>query len=196
MGNVKTALEKAMEKLEGIGSLTAEEKEEIKDREKIKAVLAAFYKGEIRRDEIWEKLKGGKPSLLREAQQNLADSIRLNSVPEELQQRKDGILAIESIKEKQNTAAIEHILNSIGRMQREYREIREQAFAEIRTAIEQNPQLRMRPAKGPDGRTVYQASLSVDEAVQERLAEFLSEHDRKYDAVFAKTVEKLKKEIK
>lgn len=195
MGTVKTAFEKAMEKAEGIGSLTEEEKEQLKDRDKIRAVLAAFYKGEIKRDEIWEMLKGSKPSVLREAQQNLADSVRLNTVPEEFQQRKDGILAIESIKSKKNTAALESVLNSIGRIQKEYREIREQAFAEIRTAIEQNPQLRMRPAKGPNGRTVYQTS-TVDEAMQERLGEFLSEHDRKYETIFSKAIEKLKNEIR
>jgi hypothetical protein len=196
MGEVKSAFEKAMEKIKEIEGLGPEEKEEMRDREKLRSVLAAFYKGDLKKDEIWEQLKGTRPALLKEAQENMVDSLRIGNMPEEFQMKKDGILAIEALKEKQNMAAIEHSLNSVQKVQREYSDIRQRAVEELRAAIEENPKLRMRPVRTPDGRTVLQATPSVDEAVQARVGEFLTEHEKRYEGVFLKAIERLKKEIR
>jgi len=195
MGKVKSAFEKAMEKVAGIGELTPEEKERIKDQEKLGSILAEFYKGQLDRDGLWQKLKGSRPPLLKEVQQHLIDSLGIGSAPEEFQQRKDGILAIETLKEKQNVSSIEHTLNSLRALQKEYQDGKEKAAEELRAAIESNPQLRLRPVRTPDGRTVLQAAVSVDEAIQARLAEFLSEHEERYNLKFARLIEKLKKEV-
>ena len=195
MGKVKSAFEKAMEKAAAIGELTPEEKERIRNQEKIKSILTEFYKGQIDRDGLWQKLKGSKPSLLKEAQQYLVDSLGLGSTPEEFQQRKEGILAIETLKVKQNVPAIEQTLNSVKVLQKEYQDGKDKAEEELREAIEQNPQLRLRPVRTPDGRTVLQAAYSVDEAVQARLSEFMSQHEEKYSQKFVKLIEKLKKEV-
>ena len=195
MGKVKSAFEKAMEKAAGIGELTPEEKERIKDQEKVKSILTEFYKGQIDRDGLWQKLKGVKPFFLKEAQEHLVDSLGLGSTPEEFQLRKDGILAIENLKEKKHIPAIEHTLNSIKTLQEEYREGKERAVDELRAAVESNPQLRVQPVRTPDGRTVYQAAVSVDEAVQARLSEFLSEHEMRYGQQFNRMIEKLRKEV-
>jgi hypothetical protein len=195
MGKVKSAFEKAMEKAAEIGELTPEEKERIRDQEKIKSILTEFYKGQIDRDGLWQKLKGSKPSLLKEAQQYLVDSLGLGSTPEEFQQRKEGILAIETLKVKQNVPAIEQTLNSVKVLQKEYQDGKDKAEEELREAIEQNPQLRLRPVRTPDGRTVLQAAYSVDEAVQARLSEFMSQHEEKYNQKFIRLLEKLNKEV-
>ncbi len=195
MGKVKSAFEKAMEKAAAIGELTPEEKERIRNQEKIKSILTEFYKGQIDRDGLWQKLKGSKPSLLKEAQQYLVDSLGLGSTPEEFQQRKEGILAIETLKVKQNVPAIEQTLNSVKVLQKEYQDGKDKAEEELREAIEQNPQLRLRPVRTPDGRTVLQAAYSVDEAVQARLSEFMSQHEEKYNQKFIRLLEKLNKEV-
>lgn len=194
MGKVKSALEKAMEKAAEIGELTPEEKEKIEDQGKIKSILTEFYKGQIDRDGLWQKLKGSKPTLLKEAQQYLINSLGLAGAPEEFQQRKEGILAIETLKAKQNVSAIEQTLNSVRVLQKEYQDGKDRAEEELREAIESNPQLRVRPVRTPDGRTVLQAAYSVDEAVQARLSEFMSQHEDKYSQKFARLIEKLKKE--
>ncbi|MDH5768377.1 MAG: hypothetical protein OEZ31_05405 [Nitrospirota bacterium] len=196
MGKVKSAFEKAMEKIAESGELTPEEKEKIKDEEKLRSFLAEFYKGQIDRDGLWQKLKRSNPSLLKEAQQNLIDSLGLGTTPEEFQQRRDGILAIETLKEKQDISTIEQMLNSINHVQKEYQEGKERATDELRAAIESNPQLRLRPVRSPNGRTVLQAALSVDEAVQIKLAEFLSEHEKKYSLKFTRLIEKLKRDVR
>lgn len=196
MAEVKSAFEKAMEKINEIEGFTPEEKTELKDREQLKSLLAAFYRGELKRDEMWEKFRGMKPHLLGEAQRNLAGSLRLLNAPEEFQLRKDGLLAIEALKEKRNSAALENTLNAIARLQKEYREGKERALRELRAAIEQNPQMRMRPVRTSDGRTVYQPALSVDEAVQSRIAEFLDDHEMRFETMFGQALERLEKELR
>ena len=195
MGNVKSALEKAMEKINSIEALTPEEKARMRDEEKIRSVLAAFYKGELKRDELWERLKGSGSSLLVEAQRKMTDSLRPAILEEEFQLRKEGILALEALKEKKNPAAVEGTLNMLEKIRKELKQVKEQAAEEMRAAVEQNPQLRMRQVRTADGRTVLQPSLSVDEAVQERLAQFLDENERRYGEMFARGVERLKHEL-
>jgi len=195
MGKVKSAFEKAMEKVAGIGELTPEEKERIKDQEKLGSILAEFFKGQLDRDRLWQKLKGSRPFLLKEVQQHLIDSLGLGSTPEEFQQRKDGIIAVENLKEKKNISVVEQTLNSVKTLQKEYQDGKERAAEELREAIESNPQLRLRPVRTANGRTVLQAAVSVDEAVQARLAEFLSEHEERHNLMFARLIEKLKKEV-
>ena len=189
------SFEKAMEKAAQIGELTPEEKQKIKEDESLKAILADFYKGKLGRDELWQQLKGGGQGFLRKAQMCLADSLGLGGLPEDFQLRKEGLLAIETLKETQNTSSIELILDAIGMLQKEYQDGKESAAEELRQAVESNPQLRMRPEKTPDGRTALQAAYTIDEAVQVRMAEFLSEHESHYGMEFDKMLEKLKREI-
>jgi hypothetical protein len=195
MGKVKSAFEKAMEKIENIENLTRAEKEALKNHDRLKSLLADFYRGHLTRDDLWQQLKGSNPSLLQEVQKNMLGSIRLSIAADEFNQRKDGILAIETLKEKQNTSAIENLLSTLEVLQREYREGKERAVEELRAAMEENPQMRLRPVKTADGRTVLQAAPTVDEAVQARLAEFLSEHENRYEEMFTRGIEQLKGQL-
>lgn len=195
MGIVKSAFEKAMEKAAEIGEFTQEEKEVLKDRESLKDVLAEYYKGRINLDGLWVKLKEFKPLFLNEAQLNMLSSIRLGNIPAEFRLRKDGILAVEALKEKKNISTLENLLNSIERLQKEYEDSKEQAVEQLREAIENNPQMRVKPVKTPDGRTVLQQTVSVDEAVQGRVKEFMDEHEKRYEATFSRLSEELKKEL-
>ena len=196
MEKVKSAFEKAMERAAAMGEMTAEEKEQLKEQEKIKTILSEYYKDDLDRDGLWKKMKGSKPESLRETQMSLINSLGLNMIPEEFLKRKDGILAIESLKEQQRVSVMEQVLDSIAGIQKEYQEGKEQASEQLREAIESNPQLRMKPVKTPDGRMTFQAAVSVDEAVQARLSEFLAEHEERYEFSFTKLIEKLKWEAK
>ena len=196
MGNVKSALEKAMEKAAKIGQLTPEEKEHLKGQEQLKAWLSEFYKGKLNRDNLWQNLKGKNHHLLKEAQQYLIDSLGLGSTPEEFKTRRDGVLAIETLKETQLTPAIEQILDSIEILQSEYQDRKERMADDLRAEIERNPQMRLQPVRTQNGRTAFQATLSVDEAVQAKLSEFLTEHENVYNAEFIRMIYRLKQEIR
>jgi hypothetical protein len=195
VGIVKSAFEKAMEKAAEIGELTPEEKETLKDKENLKDVLAEYYKGGLNFDGLWTKLKVFKPVFLKEAQLSMLSSIRLGNIPEEFRLRKDGILAVEALKENKNISTLENLLNSIERLQKEYEDLKKQAVEQLRKAIEDNPQMRVKPVKTPDGRTVLQQTVSVDEAVHGRVTEFLDEHEKRYETIFNRVTEELKKEL-
>jgi len=183
MGEIKSAFEKAMERAEGMGELSEEEKRDIRERQRVRDILSEYYKKRIDRDELWRRMKGlGIPSL-REAQLNMLSSIRLGSDMEEVRLRRDGILAIETLKGPQKTAMLEDLLTSIERVYTEYSQVRERAIEDLREAIQRNPQMMVRPMRMPDGRTVLQATVSIDEAVEAHMAEYLKDHEERYEGM-------------
>ena len=102
----------ARERLARIGGLTQEEKERMRNSEKVNSLLSEFHQDRIDPESLWRRLKEeGKPSLLREAQARLIDSLSFGDTPAELQRRRDGILATETLKEEQNTPVVELSLN-------------------------------------------------------------------------------------
>jgi hypothetical protein len=193
MGKVKSAFEIAMEKAGKIGGLSEEEKEKIKEEEKVISILKEFYQGRLDSNGLWEKLKGGNPSLLRKVQMNLIASLGLENAHEELDMKKKGILAVETLKNDPNTAVIESGLNSIEELQRDYEGKKERIIADLKKQIEMNPQLRMQPVRMPDGKTAMQMKVSVEEAVNARLSDYLSEHEEEYSMEFAGIIEELEK---
>ena len=196
MGKVKSALEIALEKAGKIGELSEEEKKKIEDEEKMQSVLREFYRGKLDSNGLWQRLKGSKHSLLAAVQMNLIETVSLGSLEEEFSARKQAIVAVETLKERPNTALIEVSLNSIAALQKEYHEMKEKVVEDLRKQIEMHPQLRMQPVKTPDGKTVMQMSLSVDEAVKTRMAEYLSEHEEEYGQEFIGLIEELKSQIR
>ena len=187
----------ARERLARIGELTQEEKERMIDSEKVTSLLSEFYQGQINPESLWKRLKEeGKPSLLKEAQMRLIDSLSFGSTPAELQRKRDGILAIETLKEAQNTSIVELNLNLVEDLQKTYRAEIEQAYNSIRSEIESNPQLRVKQVQ--QGQNTMITQLSVDEAIKQlpQWQDFLSNQERRYGQEFAKVMEKLKRELK
>jgi len=187
----------ARERLAKIGELTREEKEKMVDSEKVDSLLSEFYQGQIDPESLWKRLKEeGKPSLLREAQVRLIDSLSFGSTPAELQRKKDGILAIETLKEGQNTSVVELDLNLMEDLQKRYRAEIEQAYNSIRAEVERNPQLRVKQVQ--QGQNTMIVQLSVDEAIKQlpQWQDFLSDHEKRYSQEFAKVMEKLKRELR
>jgi hypothetical protein len=187
----------ARERLAKVGELTQEEKEKMVDSEKVNSLLSEFYQGQIDPESLWKRLKEeGKPSLLREAQIKLVDSLSFGSTPAELQRKRDGILAIETLKEEQNTSIVELNLNLIEDLQKRYRAEIEQAYNGIKAEVERNPQLRVKQVQ--QGQNTMIIQLSVDEAIKQlpQWRDFLSDQEKRYSQEFAKVMEKLKRELK
>ena len=187
----------ARERLARIGELTQEEKEKMLDSEKVDSLLSEFYHGQIDPESLWKRLKEeGKPSLLREAQVRLADSLSFGSTPEELQKKRDGILAIETLKKRQNTSVIELSLNLLKDLQEKYRAEIEQAYNGIRAEVQRNPQLRVKQVQ--QGQKTMVIQLTIDEALKQlpQWQDFLANQERRYSQEFTKVIEKLKRELK
>jgi len=187
----------AREKLARIGELTQEEKEKMTVSEKVNCLLLEFYQGQIDPEALWKRLKEeGKPSLLREAQMRLIDSLSFGGTPAELQRKRDGILAIETLKKEQNTSIVELNLNLMEDLQKRYRAETEQAYNSIRAEVERNPQLRVKQVQ--QGQNTMVVQLSIDEAIKQlpQWRDFLSDQEKTYSQEFAKVMEKLKRELK
>jgi cell division GTPase FtsZ len=187
----------ARERLAKIGELTQEEKEKMVDSEKVNSILSEFYQAQIAPESLWQRLKEeGKPSLLKQVQAKLVDSLGLGTTPAELERRRDGILAIESLKEERNTSVIELNLNLLEDLPKRYKAEIEQAYNGIRAEVERNPQLRLKQVQ--QGQSTMIIQLTVEEAIKQlpQWRDFLSTQERRYNQEFAKVMEKLKRELK
>jgi len=187
----------AREKLAKIGELTREEKEKMIDSEKVNSLLSEFYQGRIDPEGLWKRLKEeGKPSLLKEAQIRLVDSLNFGSTPVELQRKREGILAIETLKEEKNTSIVELNLNLMEDLQKRYKTEIEQAYNGIKAEVERNPQLRVKQVQQGQGTMIIQ--LSVDEAIKQlpQWRDFLFNQEKRYSQEFDRVIDKLKKELK
>lgn len=197
MGNWEQDLSPmARERLARIGELTQEEKERMVDSDKVTSLLSEFYQGQIDPEILWKRLREeGKPSLLKEAQARLVDSLSFGTPPAELQRKRAGILAIETLKEEQNTAVIELNLNQLEELQRRYRAEIDRARNSIRAEVEKDPRLRMKQVQ--QGQNTMVVQLSVDEAIKQlpQWQDFLSSQGKRYSQEFANTKDKLQKEL-
>jgi len=198
MGNWENDLSPiARERLAKLGELTQEEKERMIDSEKVNSLLSEFHQGQINPESLWKRLKEeGKPSLLREAQVRLLDSLSFGIPPAELQRKREGTLAIETLKEEQNTSVIELNLNRMEELQKRYRAEIEQAYDGIRAEVVRNPRLRVKQVQ--QGQNTMVVQLSVDEAIKQlpQWQDFLSDQEKRYSQEFAKVMEKLKRELR
>jgi len=187
----------ARERLARIGELSHEEKEKIIDSEMVNSLLSEFYQDQINSEILWKRLKeAGRTSLLGETQIRLIDSLSLGSTPAELQRRREAILAIETLKEEQNTSIVELNLKLLEDLQKKYRAEVEQAYDNIKAEVERNPQLRVKQIQ--QGQSTMMVQLSVEEAIKQlpQWRDFLSNHERRYRQEFAKVLDKLKRELK
>jgi hypothetical protein len=192
MANVKSALEIALEKAEKIGGLSEEEKKKLEDDQLVLSILKEFYQGKVDPAGLWQKLKGNKPSLLIAVQMRLIESLGLLNTEEEYQIKKQGILSVESLKEKGNISEVEAALLDIESIQKGFVEMKEKTIADLRKHIEKNPQMRMQKVPAPDGRSVMQVALPVEEAVKQMLEQYLPEQEKQYIYEFTMAVAELK----
>jgi hypothetical protein len=195
MAKVKSALEIALEKAGNIAALSKEERERAQEEERFLCVLREFYQGKFDSAGLWQRLKGSPLEMLRQAQLNLINTFGIGMLQEDLQARRQAILAIETLKEHQNTAVIEADLHAVGALIREYQDMKEKAVEDLRRQLEMQPQLRMRPVRTPDGKTVMQMMVSVDEAVKGRLSEFVSEQEEHFNEEFTALLSDLKEHV-
>jgi hypothetical protein len=187
------------ERLARTGDMTSEERERMKDSEVVDSLLSRFYRDELDSEGLWKRLKElhevGKGHLLREVQLRLIDSLSLNSGSADVQKRKEGILALEGLKDEQHTSAVEGGLNSIADLPRRYADEMQRVYEQLRAQVERDPQLRIEQVR--QGQNTALVQLSVEEAVKRnpQWRDFLAQHESRYSEEFARMVQRLKDEV-
>ncbi|MBE0479849.1 MAG: hypothetical protein IBX68_02600 [Dehalococcoidia bacterium] len=184
------------ERLARIGDMTPEEKTRIRDLEELGVILSEFYRGDIDSEGLWRRLREykdkGKVYLLKEAQIKLLDTLSATSAPVEFKRRKDGILAVESLKDEQNMAVVEQAMAAIDGLQTRRRSEFEQAYNSMRARVERNPQMRMQQIK--QGKKTIVVQLTVDEAIKvsPEWKNLVAQQDRVYGEEFVRSVQQVK----
>jgi len=184
------------ERLARIGKLTQEEREKILDSEKADSLLAEFYRGEISPEEMWQRLKQeNRPSLLREVQLKLLESLHFKTSSVELRKRRDAVLAVESLKQERNIPAIEQSFKLLEELPKRYQAEIDRTYKNVRAEVERNPQLRVKQIQQGQNTVIIQ--LSVDEAVRQlpEWKNFVAEREKKYEEEFSRILERLRKEV-
>lgn len=187
----------ARERLARIGEATPEERQKILDSDKVDFLLSAFYRGEIDSEGLWKRLREeGKPSLLREAQLKLIDSLSFGTAAADLERKKNAILAIESLKEARDTSTVEANLNRLKDLQKTYKAEIDRAYDGMKAEVERNPRLRVKQVQ--QGQSTMVVQLTVDEAIKQipQWRDFLANQEKRYSQEFAKIIDRLRRGVR
>jgi hypothetical protein len=189
---IKTALEIALEKAAMLDDLTDLEKETIANKKKLEPAMAGFYRGKSGPEQLWQELKDGSLSLLKQEQANLIESLKFNLDTKELQRRSKGIIAVESLKKEQKTSALQQSLKMLETIQHKAETEKNQVFNEFKKAVEGNPQARNKVVEQGGQKVVVK--LSVEDAIMQnpQWRQFASELVTNYEDQFEQAIAALK----
>lgn len=189
---IKSALEIAMEKANEIDDGFTPEEEEMLKREEVKPLLTRFYKDKLDAEGLWQELKQTDDSeLYKQAQILLLDSIGLKTTEDQLNKRKEGLLAVESLKGGGNTSVFEQAIDQIINLQERYRSERDRYQDMYEEAME-NAEMSMKPVQTQDGKTVMQLQQSLDEETEERLKNAITQLETQSKQMLSQLIEQIK----
>jgi len=191
VAKIKSALEIAMEKSKKIEKLSSQEMNEIRQQEKIDRILAKYYKDDIEADDLWRHLKDISNKMLINAQNNFLQSLTFQSNEFEIEKRKNGILAIENLKNDNLTSDIEFSFEQLSKIRTEFKKNKEQLMQILREELERDPQRRFQTFQ-QDGQIVVK-QLSMEEAMEQD--EQLKKNLKQLEIQFSKKYNTVKEKI-
>lgn len=191
MSKIKSAREIALEKSKKIERLSAQEMAEIKQQEKIDAILAQYYKDQIESDDLWHRLKGISSKHLLKAQNNFLQSLTFQSNDYDIKKRRTGILAIENLKESNQSSDIEYYLQQLIKIKDEFIKNKEQLRKNLREELERDPQKRFQTLQ--QGNQIIVKQLSLEEALDQnqQLKQHIQQAEKQFKKQFNFAKEKL-----
>lgn len=191
MSRIKSALEIALEKSKNINKLNPQELSEIKQEKKIDSILAKYYKDQIESDELWKVLKGFSNKLLIKAQNNFIQSLTFQNNDYEVEKRKNGILAIENLKEDNQSSDIEIYLEQLKNIRNEFQKNKEKIIENLKEELERDPQKRLQTLQ--QGNQIVVKQLSLEEALERntQLKQNLNQLEKQLKEKFNLVKEKL-----
>ncbi len=194
---IKSSYEIAMEKADQISKNTSEEdKIKFEIRNELKPLFAKYYKDKISVEELWEELEDEDEDYLIEAQLMIIESLGLRSSQDEYRNRKKAILAIESLKNSQNTSGIEQTLGNVRQLQQQYNNERERLENQLQKEAEKNTEMQMKPVQTEDGRTVMKLDAGLDQETKKKYNQAISNLESQSDQRFNNLIEELKAKVK
>ncbi|PIP48198.1 MAG: hypothetical protein COS87_03670 [Chloroflexi bacterium CG07_land_8_20_14_0_80_45_17] len=190
---------RARERLARIGALSPEEKERMRQSSELDSLLSQYFKGDISSEDLWIELKSLKEqcseSIVKEAQIKLVDTLRLQMSQEDFEQRRNAILAIETMKHEGKYSSLELVLNSIEALRQKYTQIKEQTYNQLKVDLERQLQAVARQALKQGVKIDIETSLNANIKNSPQWKEFISEHERTAGEMFNSYVNRLRELI-
>jgi len=132
---------RAQERLARIGALTEAEQRRLRHDKETESLLAPFFTGAASAGDLWQQVKAlaesTGPEVIRDAQEKIAATFRLQMADEDLQSRKSAILALETLKPSGKYSALELLLGSIISLRQRYNDVKKQAMEQVRAQVEE-----------------------------------------------------------
>jgi len=125
----------------------------------------------------------------------LINSLGLRTTDKQFKKRKEGILAIEALKDEKNSSLLEQYMNNISTLINQYDQEKEKMEEQIKERLKQNSQARMKPIQTEDGRTVMKLESGVDNETREQFNNMLAQFEERYNMKFNQYISELKKNL-
>ena len=189
----------ARERLARIGALSEEERERLKQSEDLDSLLSEYFSGGLDTDGLWKRLKGLKQqrgeSIPREAQARLVDTLRLRMGQEDFEQRRDAILAIETMKAEGKYSTLEVALDSIEAVRQEYLQVKQQAYEQLKAGLQSQLQAAAQQAKAQGMKIDMGGSLDANVRNSPQWKDFISQHEESSEEMFDSYIGRLRDAI-
>ncbi len=194
MDKIKSSYEIAMERAK---KLSEEDENEgsgrkLEVREELKPLMTKYFREEIDANELWEELKEKDKNYLAQAQEMIVESLGLRTNEKAFSKRKEGILAIENLKEQPSSSIVEQILAKINELQSRYKDKRESMEKSFEERMEQQAEMQMKPVQTDDGRTVMKLDSGIDEESRKQMKQQLTQLEEQSEQMFNSLIEDLK----
>jgi len=189
----------AKERLARLGALSQEEKERLRQSSELDSLLSEYFKDELDTDGLWKRLKALKEQtsepVVKEAQGKLVDTLRLQMSQEDFDQRRQAILAIETMKGEGKYCSLELVLNSIEALHQKYTQLKEQVYQQLKSAIESQLQAVAQQAIKQGLKLDVESSTEANIKNSPQWKNFISEHEETCGKMFNSYANRLRELI-
>ena len=189
----------ARERLARIGALSKEERARLKQSNDLDSLLSEYFSGGLDTDGLWKRLKGLKQqrgeSIPREVQARLVDTLRLRMGQEDFEQRRDAILAIETMKAEGKYSTLEVALDSIEAVRQKYLQVKQQAYEQLKAGLQSQLQAAAQQAKAQGMKIDIGGSLDANARNSPQWKDFISQHEESSEEMFDSYIGRLRDAI-
>ncbi|MFN2362764.1 MAG: hypothetical protein ABR596_00580 [Halarsenatibacteraceae bacterium] len=183
---IKSSYEIAMERAEKIDVDTDTEKLDL--RSEIRPVLSKFFQDKIDADGLWEEFKDSEEERLAEAQRMIVSSLGLNSNQEEIKLRKEGLMALEDLKEEAKPSELDQLMAKVSQVVQQYNQEQEQLQRKLENMLRQAAS-----TNGQQPNDVMELLGNLDENTQRQLQQARQEIEERFKEEWESLEEKLNK---
>ena len=189
----------AKERLARIGSLSAEESNQLERNRELESLLSQYFTDIITSEDLWKKVKELKEqrdsTIPAQVQVKLLNSLRLQMSDDDLKQRRIAILALETIKNEQKYTEVEMYFNSIESIRKKYTQSKEQGYEQLKSGMEAQLRAAVQQASRQGVNVDIDRSLEANVKNSQQWKAFVSELETNTETMFNELIDKLKELI-